>query len=134
MGSKTHGKAARLAAANLVLCAIASTGRRLFYCDHTKNTARFEIGNQGQILLLDDQTGWPVYIASKGEWAGFSHGELPREIVEALRNHIRSGDPLPAGLFDARAAQRWEYTPDEMDTVRAKLATIPGLQPPAHRI
>lgn len=125
--AKTAAKAQRVETANRVIAAIAAQGRRLFYSAETNNTARFKIGNQGQILLIDDFTGWEVYVASQGDWTGFNHGDTAREIIEALRDYIRTGQPIPSRLFDDKVRERLEYSDAEMALVCQAIFSLPGL-------
>lgn len=86
--------ARREEAANLVLMAIATTGRKLFYSPANDRVARFYLDEVEQVWFVDPKTG--LQFAPIGsDWSGCSVGETGRALIAALDRFIRLGEQVP---------------------------------------
>lgn len=87
----------RLEAANEMLKAVASCGRKFFAFED--RVSRFELDDRGRIWFVDKYTQKRIYIAYKGSWKPFSDGGTLRALVERLRDFIQQAKPLPPSIF-----------------------------------
>jgi hypothetical protein len=131
----TEEKVERVRTANQVIVAIASYGRRFFYCVGKGTLARFQLSERGDVLFVDDYTEHPVPVIANRTWRGFSHGGGLRALVEALGVYIRTGKPISRDWFD-RAITRgdgsdiWGYGAAAMEAVRVAVFPIPAVEQP----
>jgi len=119
MGKLT--KVDRVAEANRVLQIISNHGRRFFF--HKERISQFEVDARGMIWFRDSWTDKPVYTHYNGRWKGFSEGGTLRSLVIALRDYIRTGEPISARWFGPWPqhicdGDLWGYGPS-MDDVRS---------------
>lgn len=126
-----------MAAANALLRAIASTGRRFFWYRDERGTPVEE--RVGQFVKLDDSwrlwfvdaySQTPVYLhqPSWRGWRGFTNGGTMKRLIEHLRDFIRHGTPVPASEFGpwpdfVCGGDLWGYGAD-MEKIRAQAAVL----------
>ncbi len=125
-------KAERLAEANRVLKIISKHGRRFFY--HKDRTSQFEVDARGMIWFRDSYSDKPIYTHYNGRWRYFSEGGTLRSLVIALRDYIRTGEPISAGWFGPWPeyicdGDLWGYGPS-MDDVRKGVMASPAVAAP----
>jgi hypothetical protein len=89
----------RVNAVNKMIKAIADCGRRFFYYKDKDRYAQIEMDSRGRIWWIDDYTNERIYTHYKYDWQGFSHGGTMRGLVEAFRDHITKGTPVPSRAF-----------------------------------
>jgi hypothetical protein len=90
MNKKRDGKVRRLNNCNELLVFISNHGRNFFR--HDGRVARFELSKNGRVQFVDELHNKKVDIYAKGGWRHFSHGGGLRQLIEDLRDHIRTGD------------------------------------------
>lgn len=113
-------KAQRLEAANNMLKAIASCGRKFFA--YQDRVSQFEVDARGRVWLIDKYTQKRIYTHYRYQWRGFSEGGTLRALIERLRDFITQGKPLPALIFGPWpewicGGDLWAYG-EAMETVR----------------
>ena len=96
---------ARCRAANAVIEAISSTGRRFFWSDAYERRARFDIDHVGQAWYIDATTGLKL-APFHGRWTGFTGGIKAKALVFALAEFIDAGALVPRAHFPAEG---WGY-------------------------
>lgn len=148
--SKLQAKQARAAEANRVVEAISNHGRRFFYCGPGSDpseggarakkcpegrVARFEVDERGAIWFRDDYSWERIYVAYEGRWKRFSHGGTLKSLVQALRDYIRTGEPIAPGWFGPwdewiARGDLWGYGVEEMERLRAVIRTLPAVAAP----
>lgn len=114
------GKSERLAACNGLLSVIADCGRRFFR--HEDAVAQLELDRRGRVFFHDAYTRKRIYTHYRGRWRGFSNGGTLKNLVEAMRDYIVKGRPIPACVFGpwpyhVCGGDLWGYG-DDMDHVR----------------
>lgn len=123
-------KSERAEIANQLVSAISACGRRFFA--HDDRTARFEVDPRGRVWFIDAYSQRRIYTHYRYEWRGFTNGGTLRELIERLRDYIRTGErqrlnlgPWPQCYCDG---DLWGYG-DDMHTVRSAAARL-GLVAP----
>lgn len=96
--------AKREEAANMVLMAIATTGRQLFYGPANDRVARFYLDEFEQAWYVDHMTGMQFSPLTR-PWIGCSVGDKGRAIIAALERFIRTGELVPHKLLQ----EDWGY-------------------------
>lgn len=96
--------ARREEAANLVLMAIATTGRKLFYSPANDRVARFYLDEYEQVFYVDHYTGLQFAPLAK-DWTGFTPGDTGRALILALDKFIRTGEKVSFGHLQ----ENWGY-------------------------
>lgn len=91
--ASSKSKPERVALVNALLVEIGACGRRFFA--RSDRQARFELDPKGRIWFVDDYSNRPIYTHhTRDSWRGFSHGGTLRDLVIALRDFIRTGQPI----------------------------------------
>jgi predicted RNA-binding Zn ribbon-like protein len=86
-----NDKAERTRKANDLILTIANYGRKFF--QHNGRISRFELDARGRIWFIDAYRESRIYTHyAHGHWRGFSEGGTLRDLVIALRKHIKSID------------------------------------------
>jgi hypothetical protein len=97
----------RLMAANDFIQFIATKGRKFF--DHRGVISKLESDEQGNLFWVDGWEGRRHKL--RGNWNSWvnkiRHGSGLRRFIQALRDFVRRGDPVPEVLF-----QHWGYGAD----------------------
>jgi hypothetical protein len=109
-------KRERARKANELIDTIAFCGRRFF--NHRYGVSHFRVDVRGRVWFWDGFTAALIYVAYKHWSKGFSQGGTLRDLVNALRDYIRTGEPLGAWRFDYDK-NYWGYG-DDMGIVQAK--------------
>ena len=109
----------RVARANLLLETIASCGRGFFgrTIEGQRRLAHLEVDRRGRVWFVDDWTGRRIYTHYRGAWRGFSHGGTLKQLVEAIRDWIVSGRPIPGWYSDG---DPWAYGHEAMERIRRR--------------
>ncbi|ABM96990.1 hypothetical protein [Methylibium petroleiphilum] len=118
---------------NAFLAVVGDCGRRFFR--HDERRARMEVDARGHVWFVDDYSQKRIYTHHEGRWSGFSHGGTLRDLVRALRDHIRTGQYLPAHSLGPwpswySGGDPWAYG-DDMVQVRQAAIDQGLLAPPA---
>lgn len=120
--------------ANQLIKAIASHGRKFFWCESKSRTASIEVDQRGRIWLVDDYTGDRIYTHYQGRWRGFSHGGTLKYLVEAMREYIRTGRKISIcqiapnrGEMDGNR-DMWGYGSDACAALKAEASGMPIIQ------
>lgn len=87
-------KAERAEHANQLIQAIASHGRKFFWCKSKSRTSSIEVDARGKVWFIDDYTGKRIYTHYEGHWRGLSHGGTLKYLIEAMRDYISKGQKI----------------------------------------
>jgi len=132
-GSETLRKyRSRAMRANDLIRVIASHGRRFFAQCSDMNTpdkemtgriSYFEVNNQGHIFFVNAYKLSRVYLnREKYYWRHWQHGGTLKDLVEALRDYIKTGEPIPGHLGPHpqwySQGDPWGYGEESMGKVR----------------
>lgn len=98
---------ARVEAANQVIQAIASCGRKFFR--YEDRVAWIERDKRGQLFLHNEWNGKRIYISRYGAWRGFHHGGTLHALVGRLVEYIKTCATVRCTYFDAK---HWGYGAD----------------------
>lgn len=137
VASKTLQKHQRADQVNQVIRIIADHGRRFFYNAEKQSYASMHVDRFGKIWFVDDYTGKAILTqktAWGGRWKGFSNGGTLRALVEAFRDYIRDGIPLPLGFLGPERfndSNVWGYDEEGMKAVREQAGALPVFRQPA---
>lgn len=126
-------KQERAEIANQMLAEIGSCGRKFFA--HNGRVSRFEVDERGRVWLIDKYKERRVYTHYLGRWNGFTEGGTLRRLIERMRDFIRDGSLLPAGIFGPWpewicGGDLWAYGED-MQRVRDAALRLGITQEPA---
>jgi len=127
-------KSDRAEIANKVIAVIAAHGRRFFH--HEGRVSRFEVDARGRVWLHDKYSGARIYTMQRGRWRGFTEGGTLKSLCEALRDYIRTGQPIRRGWFGPWPdyycdGDLWGYGKEAMETVRREVTALPAVAAPA---
>ena len=129
-------KTGRVDLANEIIRIISQHGRRFFSLSAERREplpesedriSRFELDARGRIWFIDKWSQRKIYTAYRYRWRHFSEGGTLRELVNSLRDYIRTGEGL--GVLSLRlgpfpewlcGGDPWGYGAD-MGTMRAKV-------------
>ncbi|MFB8829101.1 hypothetical protein ACE0DR_06250 [Azotobacter sp. CWF10] len=130
-------KQQRLEHCNQLLQVIARHGRRFFYSADHDRVAILDLDARGRVWFIDDYSGKRVYTHPTGfgsRWRGFTHGGTLRSLVEALRDYIVTGEPMPRGYIAPERTWTdgdiWGYGPEAAKAVREEAYAIPMFRDP----
>lgn len=107
MKTLINPKVDRAELCNALLITIGDCGRRFFwhnpraYGDKVSppRYAFFSV-DRGRVYFTDDYSQKRIYTHwTRDEWRGFSHGGTLRDLVIALRDFIRTGEPIKPGYL-----------------------------------
>lgn len=121
---------------NQAIQIIADNGRRFFYNQAANRYASMEVDARGKVWFVDDYSGKRIFThetAWGGRWRGFSHGGTLRNLVEAFRDYIRTGEPLPSGYLGPERfddSNIWGYDEAGMKAVREQAGALPVFRQP----
>lgn len=125
-------KQQRLEHCNQLLKVISRHGRRFFYNAKYDRVASLELDARGRVWFVDDYSGQRIYTHRTtwtNKWRGFSHGGTLRDLIEALRDYIISGEPLRRGYIATETSWSdgdiWGYGPEAARAVRGEAYAIP---------
>lgn len=128
----TESRRKRAQEVDEVIKIIGSRGRRFFYSTAFDRYARVEVDDRGKIWWIDEYAGTRIYTHRTGfvsRWRGFSNGGTLRALVEAFRDYICTGVPLPLNRLGPEgihtSSNLWGYPPDDMRLVREDCAGSP---------
>lgn len=137
LATKMAEKHKRVEQVNQVIRIIADHGRRFFYNAEKQSYASMHVDRFGKIWFVDDYTGKAILTqktAWGGRWKGFSNGGTLRALVEAFRDYIRDGIPLPRGFLGPERfndSNVWGYDEEGMKAVREQAGALPVFKQPA---
>jgi hypothetical protein len=137
LATKMAQKHQRVEQVNQVIRIIADHGRRFFYNAGNQTYASMHIDKFGKIWFVDDYTQKAILTqktAWGGRWKGFSNGGTLRALVEAFRDYIRDGIPLPLGFLGPERfndSNVWGYDEQGMKAVREQAGALPVFKQPA---
>lgn len=135
MSSTIEQKRARAFEANKVILYVSQHGRRFFYNERFDRTAVMYVDYRGRIWFQDDYTNTPIYTHYQGRWRKFSHGGTLKRLIIALRDYIRTGEPISPryfGPWDKMLCDGdlWGYGFEAMENVRRKVLTTEAVRKP----
>lgn len=113
--------------ANQIIQAISEHGRRFFYSERNNQVAKLTVDERGLIYFYDEYytNGERCYTHTKGRWKNFTGGGTMKRLIEALREYIRTGEPINSmhfGPWDfSWGRDLWGYGDEEMVKVREKV-------------
>lgn len=131
LATKLAEKHRRVEQVNQVIRIIADHGRRFFYTESKQSYASMQIDKHGKIWFIDSYSGKRILTHKTvwGErWKGFSGGGTLRALVEAFRDYIRDGIPLPRGFLGPERfddSNIWGYDEEGMKAVREQAGALP---------
>ena len=120
----TNAKQDRVQKTNQLIQTIASCGHAFF--SHQGRVSAFEIDARGRIWFVDAWRGARIYTHyTIGRWVGFTEGGTLRALVIALRDYIRTGNPIPSGHLGPwpdwySQGDPWGYGAENMQNIRKK--------------
>jgi hypothetical protein len=129
-------KQQRVEHVNQAIRIIGAHGRRFFFNQIADRYASTEVDARGKVWLTDDYTGKRIFTHKTvwgGRWRGFSHGGTLRNLVEAFRDYILTGEPLPPGYLGPERfddSNIWGYDEAGMKAVREQAGALPVFQQP----
>lgn len=120
----------RMDKANELIKTIASCGRKYFSHTHrgtgAVRIARFELAKKSlraRVRFRDEYTDKLINVHNHGKWNGFHHGRTMKNLVEALRDYIVTGEPIDPYHFgpwpESLRFDLWGYGTD-IEIVRAR--------------
>ena len=118
---------------NQAIRVIADHGRRFFYSQAINRYASIEVDARGKVWFIDDYSGKRIFTHPTtfgGRWKGFSHGGTLRNLVEAFRDYICTGEQLHLGYLGLERqnitdGNIWGYDDTSMQAVREKAGALP---------
>ncbi len=124
--SRLLEKQDRVDRVNALVVVIAACGRQFF--QHKNRVARMEIDERGCLWWTDQYSGVRIYTHKEGRWRGFTNGGTLKSLVEALRDYVRTGEPLGPyfGPWPHRVGggDLWGYGEEAMERVRNAAALL----------
>lgn len=123
-------KRQRVEHVNQAIRIIADHGRRFFFNQLADRYARMEVDQRGKVWFVDDYSARRIFTHKTvwgGRWRGFSHGGTLRNLVEAFRDYIRTGEPLPPGYLGPERfddSNIWGYDEAGMKAVREQAGAL----------
>ncbi len=116
----------RLRHVNTLIEVISRHGRRFFWNDQAKRVARMEMDARGKLWWVDDYQGKRICIEKMGgyehDWRGFSHGGTLKDLVQMMRNYVKTGYQIHSGYI---AVSYWGYPEDAAEACRAEAKMLP---------
>jgi hypothetical protein len=115
---------------------IGAHGRRFFFNQVADRYASMEVDQRGKIWFIDDYSARRIFTHKTnwgGRWRGFSHGGTLRNMVEAFRDYIRTGDPVHLGYLGPERfndSNIWGYDEAGMKAVREQAGALPVFRQP----
>lgn len=90
----------RLKAANEFIRVIATCGRKFF--NHDGFIASLELSEHGRVFFIDEYTKKRIYTHRKyRNWRGFTAGGTMKNLIESLRDFIKTGHKLNLRYFNS---------------------------------
>lgn len=124
-------KSERAQHANQLINTIANHGRKFFLNQKNNKTAEMYVTPNGSIWFVDDYTGKAIYTQYDGRWRGFTHGSTLKQLVEKMRDYIRTGQQIDIryiapnrGAMDG-GYDMWGYGKDACTALRADIYGLP---------
>ena len=128
----------RVAHANALIKVISDHGRRFFWNDPDKRVAKLELDQRGKVWWVDDYRGTRVCIEKMGgdehSWRGFSHGGTLKQLVQMMRDYIKTGKQLPIwyicpGRLTPGNANIWGYDGEAAAATIEAARKLPIIKP-----
>lgn len=118
---------------NELIKIIATHGRKFF--SHGEVIANMEKDENGKIWFVDEYTRRRIYVAYRGDWAGFNNGGTMRALVQAFYQYIKTGKPVSIKAlaepdFYRDGGNMWGYDLDEAKKMRELAAKLPCVSVP----
>jgi len=123
-------KRQRVEHVNQAIRIIADQGRRFFYSKAVNRYASMEVDQRGKVWFIDDYTGKRIFTHETvwgSQWRGFSHGGTLRNVVEAFRDYIRTGEPVHPGYLGPERfdySNIWGYDETGITAARAQASAL----------
>jgi len=118
----------RLQHANDLIRVTSQHGRRFFWNERDQRVASMEMDDRGKVWWVDDYRGSRVCTEKMGgyehRWQGFSHGGTLKQLVQQMRNYIKTGERIPAGYIGMDC---WGYSPEACAELREAVKAMPIL-------
>lgn len=115
--------------ANALIQAISNHGRRFFWSKSGQKVAQLSVDTNGKIWWTDDYQGTRVCIEKVGgyehRWRGFSHGGTLKNLVQMMRDYIKTGQQIHFGYV---AQECWGYDEEATLAVQNATAALPILR------
>lgn len=119
----------RVGHANELIKAISDHGRRFFWNERDKRVARLELDQRGKVWWVDDYRGTRVCTEKIGgcehRWHGFSHGGTLKQLVQMMREYIKTGERIYIGYI---ALDCWGYDDQAAAALRLDAQGLPIIQ------
>lgn len=134
--NKLDLKRQRVEHVNQAIRIIGAHGRRFFFNQVADRYASMEVDQRGKVWFIDDYSARRIFTHKTnwgGRWRGFSHGGTLRNLVEALRDYIRTGEPLSPGYLGPERfddSNIWGYDEADMKAVREQAGALPVFRQP----
>lgn len=116
----------RVMHANALIKVISDHGRRFFWSESGQRLASIEMDARGKLWWIDDYRGSRVCMERFGRyehnWRGFSHGGTLKQLAQAMRNYIKTGETISIGYI---AASYWGYSDQAAADCKANAAALP---------
>ena len=115
-------KQKRVKKANKLIEVIGSCGCNFFNAPSKYGLSKFEVDHRGRIWFVDGYSGKRIYLHYRYWKRGFTQGGTIRDLVNALKEYIATGNPINAYHFGPWSQQLcngdlWGYGQD-MQQVR----------------
>jgi hypothetical protein len=119
----------RLGHANALIKVISQHGRRFFWNEVAQRVARLELDERGKVWWIDDYRATRVCTEKIGgyehRWQGFSHGGTLKQLVQMMRDYVKTGEKIPAGYVPLDC---WGYNDQAAEATREAVKGMPILE------
>lgn len=123
----------RVKHANALIHIISEHGRRFFWNEKDRRVASIGIDHRGKLWWTDDYRGTRVCIEKIGgyehRWHGFSHGGTLKQLVQMMREYIKTGERISIGhicpgRWEPDNGNIWGYSPEAAQACRAAASQL----------
>lgn len=124
----------RLDHANELIRVISDHGRRFFWNYANKRVARLELDGRSKVWWIDDYRGSRVCTEKicgyEHSWRGFSHGGTLMQLVQMMRDYIKTGERIPLAYICMQRRMDtdgdiWGYGAEAAAACREAAAKLP---------
>ncbi|KTT16912.1 hypothetical protein EGJ51_17885 [Pseudomonas fulva] len=131
-GTHHFARLLRCVYANKLIEVISSYGRAFFYSSGHDRIAQMVYdyaSTPPAVYLIDEKSARQVVLRNNGDWAGFGHNGMLRDLVMQLRDYVMKGvriDMEYIGLISPLGkSNAWGYPQDQMEKCRQAAVMLP---------
>lgn len=131
-GTHHFARLLRCVYVNKLIEVISSYGRCFFYNtthDRIAHMIYDSAGTPPSVYLVDEKSARQVVLRNNGDWAGFGHNGMLRDLVMQMRDYVMKGmriDMSYIGLVSPMGKSNgWGYPQDQMQKCRDAAVLLP---------